>query len=102
MALYRVRPGFEHGAFGQFKAGDTVEHTEREAAGFADKLELVVETTPPPVTFDVTGSSVTEVIKAVTEGAISADDAIVAEYAGKKRKTLIEALLGIKNGAHGE
>ena len=48
MALYRVRPGFEHGTRGCYKAGDIVEHTPEEAAGFADKLELV-EVEPAPV-----------------------------------------------------
>lgn len=40
MPTYRVKPGFTHGASDQYKAGDTVELTEAEAAGFLDKLEL--------------------------------------------------------------
>ncbi len=38
---YRVRPGFHHGAQGQYGPGAVVELTEAEAAGFLDKLELV-------------------------------------------------------------
>lgn len=41
MPNYRVKPGFTHGAQKQYKAGDTVELTAEEAAGFIDKLELV-------------------------------------------------------------
>lgn len=37
---YKVKAGKKFGAQGEFKAGDTVELTEQEAAGFADKLEL--------------------------------------------------------------
>lgn len=40
MPKYRVKPGFTHGAGNQYKAGDIVELTEEEAAGFLDKLEL--------------------------------------------------------------
>ena len=41
MPTYRVRRGFTHGAFNQYKAGAVVQHTAEEAAGFLDKLELV-------------------------------------------------------------
>jgi hypothetical protein len=50
---YRVRPGFTHGAGRTHQAGDTLELTEREAAGLLDKLELVsvvVEPTGPTKT----------------------------------------------------
>ena len=40
---YRIRPGFTHGAGRALQAGDLVEMTEREASGFLDKLELVIE-----------------------------------------------------------
>lgn len=41
MPTYKVKPGYKHGASNQYEAGDTVEMTEQEAAGFLDKLELV-------------------------------------------------------------
>lgn len=41
MPQYRVKQGYTHGAFDQHKAGDIVEYSEEEAAGFLDKLELV-------------------------------------------------------------
>ena len=54
---YQVKPGYTHGAFGQYQAGDVVELTEAEAAGFLDKLAPVAEpepevaeTTPEPPT----------------------------------------------------
>lgn len=40
---YRIRQGFTHGAGRSLQGGDTVEMTEREASGFLDKLELVIE-----------------------------------------------------------
>lgn len=46
MARYVVKPGFTHGARNQFKAGDVVELTEQEAAGFLDKLQRVGDSTP--------------------------------------------------------
>ena len=39
--VYRVRPGFTHGPNREFKEGDEVIHTEAEARGFLDKLQLV-------------------------------------------------------------
>lgn len=42
---YRVRPGFHHGAQGQYGPGDVVKLTEAEAIGFQDKLELVISPT---------------------------------------------------------
>lgn len=47
MARYRVRPGFRFGAYDQHGPGTVVELTEAEAAGFRDKLELVVEVALP-------------------------------------------------------
>lgn len=44
---YRVRPGFHHGAQGQYGPGAVVELTEAEAAGFLDKLELVAPPASP-------------------------------------------------------
>lgn len=41
MPLYRVRPGFTHGAAREYKGGDLVELPEVAAAGFSDKLEPV-------------------------------------------------------------
>lgn len=41
MPVYKVKPGFTHGAQKQYKPGDIVELTTEEAAGFLDKLELV-------------------------------------------------------------
>lgn len=37
---YKVKPGFTHGVGKKYKAGDVVELTAQEAAGFLDKLEL--------------------------------------------------------------
>jgi len=119
MALYRVKPGFEHGARGQFKAGDTIECTPEEASGFADKLELVeVEPIPageqpltaPPVEvapveappFDVTGSTVAAVLSAVEVGAITATDALAIEAANRNRATLVKALTELVNGTVSE
>lgn len=120
MATYRVRPGFAHGQFGQYKAGDTMEYTPGEAAGFADKLELVevapvptveqpvetpVEVTPviePLPTFDVTGSTVAAVLAAVGDGLISAADALATEIANRNRATLVKALTELINGADSE
>lgn len=114
MPLYRVKPGREHGQFGQYKAGALVEHTATEAAGFLDKLELVPTVTVVPPDDLVTGEqdthfqklyitdtsllTVAAVLQAVTNGEITVDDALTAEYSGKNRKTLIEALLGLKDG----
>lgn len=113
MPLYRVKPGREHGQFGQYKAGALVEHTEAEAAGFLDKLELApadpVPVVPPddfvtgeqdttPHELDTSLLTVAAVLQAVTNGEITVDDALSAEYSGKNRKTLIEALLGLKDG----
>ncbi len=39
--LYRCRPGFTHGVSDEVKPGDTIELTDREAAGLLDKFELV-------------------------------------------------------------
>lgn len=47
MPIYRVKPGKHHGTQAQYGSGDLVEYTEDEAAGFLDKLELVVETPAP-------------------------------------------------------
>ena len=119
MALYRVKPGFEHGARGQFKAGDTIECAPEEARGFLDKLELVevepipvVEQPPtaPPVEvapveaqpFDVTGSTVAAVLAAVEAGAITAADALAIETADRNRATLIKALQELFDGAVSE
>ncbi len=118
MALYRVRPGFEHGTRGCYKAGDIVEHTPEEAAGFADKLELVeVEPAPTikqptdapvevvPVAeqpFDVTGSTVTAVLAAVEADTITAADALAIETAGRNRATLVKALQELISGADSE
>ena len=121
MALYRVKPGFEHGARGQFKAGDTIECAPEEARGFLDKLELVevepipvVEQPPtaPPVeveplilpapVFDVTGSTVAAVLAAVEAGAITAADALAIETADRNRATLIKALQELIDGAVSE
>ena len=118
MALYRVRPGFEHGTRGCYKAGDIVEHTPEEAAGFADKLELV-EVEPAPVVeqppappaevvpvveqpFDVTGSTVAAVLAAVEAGEITAVDALAIETASRNRATLIKALQELISGADSE
>lgn len=46
MPIYRVKPGFLHGAGNQYKPGDIVDLTPPEAAGFLDKLEPV---DPEPV-----------------------------------------------------
>lgn len=43
MPTYRVKPGKFHGPRNEYGPGDLVEHTEYEASGFLDKLELVVE-----------------------------------------------------------
>ncbi len=43
---YQVKPGYTHGAFGQYQAGDVVEMTEAEALGFLDKLQPLA---PEPV-----------------------------------------------------
>lgn len=48
MPVYRVKPGVRHGPFDKYGPGDLVEHTEAEAAGFLDKLELVEEAPPAP------------------------------------------------------
>lgn len=53
MPTYKVKPGRTFGKNREYKAGDTVELTEKEAAGFADKLQLVTEegtqmAGPPP------------------------------------------------------
>lgn len=111
MALYRVRPGFVHGQFGQYKAGDTMEYTPEEVAGFADKLELVevapvptvelpaetpAEVTPvvePVPLFDVTGSTVAAVLAAVNGGLISAGSALAVETVNRNRATLVKALM---------
>lgn len=45
---YRVRPGYRHGAMDQYGAGDEVELTAAEAAGFLDKLEPVEPVEPDP------------------------------------------------------
>ena len=120
MALYRVKPGFEHGARGQFKAGDTIECAPEEARGFLDKLELVevepvptvaqptetpVEVEPlilPAPVFDVTGSTVAAVLAAVEAGAITAADALAIETADRNRATLIKALQELIDGAVSE
>lgn len=117
MALYRVRPGFEHGTRGCYKAGDIVEHTPEEAAGFADKLELaevepaptIKQPTDAPVEvpvveqpFDVTGSTVAAVLAAVETGAITAVDALAIETASRNRATLIKALQELISGADSE
>ncbi len=120
MALYRVRAGFAHGQFGQYKAGDTMEYTTEEAAGFADKLELVeaapvptdvqIAEAPPEVapvvnplpSFDVTGSTVAAVLGAVERGLISAVAALAAETANRNRATLVKALTELVNGANSE
>lgn len=41
MAKYRVKPGYVHGAFDQYRSGDVVEYAPEDAAGFLDKLELI-------------------------------------------------------------
>lgn len=46
MPIYQVRPGYTHGARRQYKAGDKVELTEQEAAGFLDKLVKVGASQP--------------------------------------------------------
>lgn len=121
MALYRVKPGFEHGARGQFKAGDTIECTSEEARGFADKLELVeVEPVPvveqPPETpaeevapfivavpvFGVTASTVAEVLAAVADGLITPAAALEIETANRNRATLVKALQELIGGAVSE
>ncbi len=43
---YQVKPGYTHGAFGQHQAGDIVELSEAEAAGFLDKLAPVADESP--------------------------------------------------------
>ncbi len=43
---YQIKPGYTHGAFGQYQAGDIVEMTEAEAKGFLDKLAPVPEPEP--------------------------------------------------------
>jgi len=48
MPTYRVKPGKFHGPRNEYGPGDLVEHTEYEASGFLDKLELVVEEPPAP------------------------------------------------------
>jgi len=120
MALYRVKSGFAHGQFGQYKAGDTMEYTPEEAAGFADKLELV-EVAPVPTgkqptetpaevapvvepvpLFDVTGSTVAAVLAAVDRGLISAADALAIETANRNRATLVKALTELINGTVSE
>lgn len=121
MALYRVRPGFEHGARGEFKAGDIVEHTPEEARGFADKLELV-EVEPVPVVehstetpagevvplivavpvFGVTASTVAEVLAAVADGLITPAAALEIETANRNRATLVKALQELIGGTDGE
>ena len=47
MALYRVKPGYVHGAQKQYTAGAVVELTEQEALGFLDKLQPLAPSTPP-------------------------------------------------------
>lgn len=47
MPIYEVRPGCTHGALNQHKAGDRVELTAEEAAGFLDKLLEAAEDAPP-------------------------------------------------------
>lgn len=114
MALYRVRPGFEHGTRGQFRAGDIVEHTPDEARGFADKLELVEVEQPvnepvkveplivPAPLFDVNGSTVAAVLAAVDAGLITAADAYEIEAFNRNRATLVKALAELINGADSE
>lgn len=116
MALYRVKPGFAHGQFGQYKAGDTMEYTPEEAAGFADKLELVeVAPVPTPAQpaivdqpteearlFDVGGSTVAAVLAAVDRGLISAADALAVEMGNRNRATLVKALTELANGTVSE
>jgi len=46
MPSYRVKPGYTHGVFNQYKAGDVVALTKEEAAGFLDKLVLIGESQP--------------------------------------------------------
>lgn len=114
MALYRVRPGFVHGLKNEYKAGDTLEIEPGAAAGFADKLEMViVEPAPTEVTetqaevlpvvepallFDVTGSTVAAVLAAVDRGLIGAADALAVETANRNRATLVKALTELVNG----
>lgn len=107
MPRYRVKPGFRHGMGKRYGPGDTVEHTEAEAAGFLDKLELVEEAEPEPAQpdtdagdeqtetdgFDVSQATVDEVIAAVKDGRIAAEDALEAEQAGKQRVSLLSWLL---------
>ncbi len=50
MSLYRVRNGFRFGARNQHGPGYLIELTAAEAAGFADKLELVPEEPTPSAT----------------------------------------------------
>jgi hypothetical protein len=104
MATYRVKPGFEHGAMGQHKAGFLVEYTEQEAAGFLDKLELVasdgvlsmpVDPLPVHHISQLTIDRVMELVISV----LSAADALELERAGKNRVTLIETLKGLIDGA---
>lgn len=117
MALYRVRPGFTHGARSQYNAGDTMEYAPEEAAGFADKLELVEVAPVPtpeqsaiveqpaeetPAAFDVTGSTVAAVLAAVQDGLITAEDAYEIEVFNRNRATLVKALMELLNGPTGE
>jgi len=97
-----------------------MEYTPEEAAGFADKLELV-EVVPVPTIeqqadapaevapvvepvplFDVTGSTVAAVLAAVNGGMISASDALAIEAANRNRATLIKALTELVNGTVSE
>lgn len=117
MATYRVKPGFVHGQFGQYKPGDLVEYAPEDVAGFADKLEMVavepvpvtpvvvvnepVEVAPAidtPSAFDVTGSTVSAVLAAVDRGEITAAEALAIETANRNRSTLIKALTELING----
>lgn len=52
MNEYRVRPGFRFGALNQFGPGDMVMLPADAAAGFADKLELVVLEESEPASSD--------------------------------------------------
>lgn len=105
MPLYRVKPGYEHGARGQYKAGNVVEHTAIEAAGFLDKLELVQPAAPvaPPEAprFVVAEATVAEVIQAVTAGDLPVADALAQERAGRRRKSLLEALVALPTSEAG-
>jgi len=51
MPIYRVRPGYRHGARKEYGPGDMVQLTVTEAAGFADKLEYAgPDPDPVPLT----------------------------------------------------